>query len=49
MLLAVGVRQVNDARVHAVGEVEWTGRQGELLDAAAEEPADQLAAWLEQG
>jgi hypothetical protein len=40
---------VNDTRVHAAGDVEWTGRQGELLDAAAEEPAYQLTTWLEQG
>jgi hypothetical protein len=49
MLPAAGIHQVNDALVNATGDVEGAGRQVELLDAAAEEPADQLPTWLEQG
>jgi len=37
-LLAIAADQLHDSRVHAVRDVERAGRQGELLDAAAEEP-----------
>lgn len=49
VLAAVGVEQVHDTRVDSSCDVKGRSRDGELLDAAAEESADQLPAGLEQG